>query len=97
MLKPLLDLLRQDRNVKDADVVLWHSYGVTHLPRPEDFPVMPVETVGFVLKPCGFFTQNPGMDIPPAADAGSREHTGGGAGGVAACAACAPAAPASKM
>ena len=87
----------QDRNVKDADVVIWHSYGVTHLPRPEDFPVMPVETVGFLLKPCGFFTQNPGMDLPPHPDGASREHTG--SGGVAACGACAPAsdAPASKM
>ncbi len=66
--------------MKDADVVLWHSYGVTHLPRPEDFPVMPVETVGFVLKPCGFFTQNPGMDLPPAPDAGSKEHACGSCG-----------------
>ena len=32
--------------------------------RPEDFPVMPVETVGFSLKPCGFFDGNPATDLP---------------------------------
>lgn len=34
------------------------------LPRVEDFPVMPVETCGFSLKPCNFFTANPGIDVP---------------------------------
>jgi primary-amine oxidase len=31
------------------------SFGLTHSPRVEDFPVMPVEIVGFMLKPEGFF------------------------------------------
>ncbi|RUP51207.1 hypothetical protein BC936DRAFT_149394 [Jimgerdemannia flammicorona] len=35
------------------------------IPRVEDFPVMPAETCGFTLKPLSFFTQNPGLDIPP--------------------------------
>lgn len=26
----------------EGDVVLWHSFGITHVPRPEDFPVMQV-------------------------------------------------------
>lgn len=47
------------------DVVLWHSFGVTHVPRPEDFPVMPCEKTGFTLKPDGFFAGNPSIDLPP--------------------------------
>ena len=40
----------QDRAIVDTDVVLWHSFGVTHIPRPEDWPVMPVEYTGFSLR-----------------------------------------------
>jgi primary-amine oxidase len=53
-----------DRNVDDADIVLWHTFGLTHFPRIEDWPVMPVDTTGFVLKPHGFFGRNPTLDIP---------------------------------
>ena len=54
-----------DRNLVDTDVVLWYSFGVTHLPRPEDWPVMPVEYTGFLLAPFGFFDRNPALDVPP--------------------------------
>jgi primary-amine oxidase len=54
-----------DRDLVDADVVLWHSFGVNHIPRVEDWPVMPVERVGFHLKPVGFFTRSPGIDVAP--------------------------------
>jgi primary-amine oxidase len=54
-----------DRSVADTDVVLWHVFGVNHVPRPEDWPVMPVEYVGFSLVPFGFFDRNPGIDVPP--------------------------------
>ncbi|NKB77839.1 MAG: primary-amine oxidase [Gammaproteobacteria bacterium] len=55
----------EDRPLADTDVVLWHTMGVMHLPRPEDFPVMPVEYVGFMLKPVGFFDQNPALNLSP--------------------------------
>jgi primary-amine oxidase len=55
-----------DRPTADTDVVLWHVFGTTHVPRPEDWPVMPVERTGFHLKPVGFFRQSPAMDVPPA-------------------------------
>jgi primary-amine oxidase len=57
--------IAQNRSVENQDIVLWHTFGATHVCRPEDFPVMPVEYVGFALKPNGFFAENPAMDLPP--------------------------------
>ena len=57
-----------DRPLLDEDVVLWHTFGVTHIPRPEDWPVMPVEYTGFHLVPVGFFDRNPALDVAPSAD-----------------------------
>jgi primary-amine oxidase len=54
-----------DRSLVDTEVVVWHTFGVTHIPRPEDWPVMPVETCGFSLVPSGFFDRNPALDVPP--------------------------------
>lgn len=63
----------QDRDVGPGnDPVLWPCFGVTHAPRLEDFPVMPVEMVGFHLKPVNFFDGNPGIDIPPGKNAASK-------------------------
>ncbi|ORY57597.1 copper amine oxidase [Pseudomassariella vexata] len=52
-------------SIDNTDVVLWHTFGVTHIPAPEDFPVMPVEPITLLLKPRNFFTNNPVMDVPP--------------------------------
>ena len=56
-----------DRPLVDTDVVIWHSFGLHHIPRPEDFPVQPVITAGFALHPTGFFSENPALDVPPSA------------------------------
>jgi primary-amine oxidase len=64
----------QDRSVVDTDIVLWHSFGVTHIPRPEDWPVMPVEYTGFSLVPFGFFDRNPALDVPPTTGAEGHCH-----------------------
>ncbi len=53
------------RSIEDEDVVVWYSFGLHHLPRPEDWPVMPVAYIGFMLKPFGFFDENPALDVPP--------------------------------
>ncbi|RTE84175.1 hypothetical protein BHE90_001241 [Fusarium euwallaceae] len=55
---------KRDENVKNEDVVLWHAFGVTHVTRPEDFPVMPVEKFAVSLKPTSFFEVNPSNDVP---------------------------------
>jgi primary-amine oxidase len=54
-----------DRTIENTDIVLWYTLGSHHLPRPEDWPVMPVQRVGFKLEPLGFFDQNPSLDVPP--------------------------------
>ena len=53
-----------DRPLKDTDIVLWYVFGTNHLARSEDWPVMPVERVGFHLKPLNFFARNPALDLP---------------------------------
>jgi len=61
-----------DRPIENVDVVLWYTFGHVHLPRPEDYPVMPTAYVGFVLKPNGFFDLNPANDVPPSQRAASK-------------------------
>jgi primary-amine oxidase len=54
-----------DREISDRDLVVWYTFGQTHTPRLEDWPVMPVASVGFMLRPDGFFDRNPTLDLPP--------------------------------
>jgi primary-amine oxidase len=63
----------QNRSIEDTDVVLWYVFGIHHLTRPEDWPIMPVDTVSFWLKPSGFFDRNPALDVPPDS-ACQRDH-----------------------
>ena len=53
-----------DRPIDNRDVVLWYVMGITHNPRPEDWPVMPTQNAGFKLVPWGFFARSPAMDLP---------------------------------
>ena len=54
-----------DRGLESTDIVLWHTFGILHLPRPEDFPVQPVVSCGFRLMADGFFDENPTLNMPP--------------------------------
>jgi primary-amine oxidase len=54
-----------DRDITNRDLVVWFTFGQTHVPRLEDWPVMPVSSVGFMLRPDGFFDRNPALDLPP--------------------------------
>lgn len=52
-----------DTSVRDEDIVVWHTFGSTHNPRIEDWPVMPSEKMVVGLKPFNFFGGNPGLDV----------------------------------
>jgi len=71
---------KADRPIEDTDIVLWYTLGSHHLPRPEDWPVMPVERAGFALRPFGFFDANPSLDVAPP-DGGGTGGTGTGRDG----------------
>src|SRR5882724_1560546 len=58
----LIRWTQKDRAIRDRDIVFWYTMGHTHIPRPEDYPVMPVAYIGFLLKPLGFFDENPAND-----------------------------------
>jgi len=67
-----------DRSLDGEDIVLWHSFGPTHFPRPEDWPVMPTDYAKFTLKPYGFFDRNPVLNVPPNESAHECSHGGAG-------------------
>ncbi|HEY7311004.1 MAG TPA: hypothetical protein VH643_16690 [Gemmataceae bacterium] len=50
-----------NRPIEDEDIVVWYTLGVTHVPRPEDWFLMPAHRTGFKLVPSGFFARNPAM------------------------------------
>ncbi|BBX37765.1 tyramine oxidase [Mycolicibacterium mageritense DSM 44476 = CIP 104973] len=65
---------KANRSIDNTDVVLWYVFGIHHITRPEDWPVMPVDVVSFWLKPYGFFDRNPSLDVAPTPPA-ACEHT----------------------
>ncbi|MBP2387293.1 primary-amine oxidase [Paeniglutamicibacter kerguelensis] len=60
----LPEWVKADRDIDGKDLVVWHTFGLTHFPRPEDWPIMPVDTIGFKLRPEGFFDRSPVLDVP---------------------------------
>jgi primary-amine oxidase len=63
-----------DEALENTDVVLWYVFGIHHITRIEEWPIMPADTVSFWLKPFGFFDQNPSIDVAPSVKAGEGEH-----------------------
>ncbi|EXJ78186.1 hypothetical protein A1O3_09347 [Capronia epimyces CBS 606.96] len=74
----------RDEGIENQDVVLWHTFGVTHVTRPEDFPVMPHEKFTVSLKPTSFFDSNPSNDVPRSDQRENRSTLHGG-GGIESC------------
>lgn len=68
------DITSSNRDISDCDLVTWHTFGVTHIPRPEDWPIMPVEYCGFHLIPVGFFEKNPTLNLPPSCNSKSKSN-----------------------
>ncbi|KAF4219089.1 hypothetical protein CNMCM5878_003944 [Aspergillus fumigatiaffinis] len=50
-------------SVRNQDIVIWHTFGSTHNPRIEDWPVMPSEKMMVGLVPSNFFLGNPALDV----------------------------------
>lgn len=55
---------QQDRSLDGVPLAVWPVVGFHHIPRPEQWPVMPVDHLNLRLEPDGFFDRNPTMDIP---------------------------------
>jgi primary-amine oxidase len=64
--------------VRNEDIVVWHTFGSTHNPRIEDWPVMPVEKMVVGLKPVNFFGGNPGLDVEVSTQQRNRSVLVGG-------------------
>ncbi|MGH9118809.1 MAG: primary-amine oxidase [Acidimicrobiales bacterium] len=64
----------QDRPIEDTDLVVWYTFGSHHVPRLEDWPVMPVQYYGFMLQPVGFFDRSPALDVPAPAQEQCRHQ-----------------------
>lgn len=56
--------IADNESLENQDVVVWYTLGVTHIPRPEEWSVMPTTHVGFKLLPGAFFNRNPALDVP---------------------------------
>jgi len=73
--------IADDENLVGEDVVLWYVFGIHHITRPEDWPIMPVDKISFFLKPSGFFDRNPSLDAPrSAAHCAPKDGSTGGCG-----------------
>ncbi len=61
----LPEFVANNESIRGKDVVLWYTVGITHHPRPEEWPIMNVHSTGFTLEPMGFFDKNPALKLKP--------------------------------
>ncbi len=57
----LPSFISNNEKLEEQDVVMWYTMGITHHPRPEEWPIMSVHRTGFKLLPVHFFSRNPSM------------------------------------
>ncbi len=55
----------QKRSIDNQDLVLWYTMGFRHVPRPEDFPILPTFWHEVTLRPAFFFDRDPSMTFNP--------------------------------
>ena len=72
----LTSWVKANRSIENVDVVLWYTMGVTHVSRPEEWPVMAAHRAGFELVPTGFFDRNPALDVPKPSKAATIRAAG---------------------
>ncbi|MBO8171667.1 MAG: primary-amine oxidase [Bacillaceae bacterium] len=51
-------------SIENEDLVVWITTGTTHIPRAEEWPIMPTEWAHAMLKPWNFFDRTPTLDLP---------------------------------
>lgn len=62
-----------DRSIENTDLVAWYTVGFHHVPRMEDWPVMPTHWAVFKIRPFNFFDHNPAITVaPPGMDVTSK-------------------------
>ncbi|KAF2463782.1 copper amine oxidase [Lindgomyces ingoldianus] len=84
-IKSRRDNEKAETGVRNEDIVVWHTFGSTHNPRIEDWPVMPCEKMVVGLKPVNFFDKNPGLDVPISTQEKNRSVLQGTQGAVREC------------
>lgn len=73
----LPEYVAANRDIVDQDIVVWYTFGMHHVVRLEDWPVMPPrQHVGFILQPHGFFDQNPTLNLPVPERNSGVDHCG---------------------
>lgn len=61
----VVDWAARDEPIENTDIVCYIQFGLTHFPRTEDFPIMPAEPVGVMIRASNFFKKNPALWVPP--------------------------------
>lgn len=61
----VVDWAARDEPIENTDIVCYIQFGLTHFPRTEDFPVMPAEPVGVMIRASNFFKKNPALWVVP--------------------------------
>jgi len=64
-LMSLLSYGQDNEEIRHSDVVTWVSDGLWHIPHIEDMPLTVAigNTLGWMVKPANFYTEDPSMDL----------------------------------
>ncbi|MGL1920062.1 MAG: hypothetical protein OCD03_03475 [Hyphomicrobiales bacterium] len=61
----IVQYVTDKQDIDNQDIVLWPTLGFDHIPRVEDWPIMPTMFMQISIRPFNFFDQNPTMDVAP--------------------------------